>query len=164
MEVLSSCQIDGLYLDTRRFSILNDGSSRGDELFQSQAVIDQWHEIFTGQESIMGKTDGPTLPYPPPRCVQIPTVGARWRECAFVLLPNEPLDGTRALAANQQRLLGVSVGAEERLSLQELVERVRHFYGTTTPLQGQTLQRYGGVGEGEDDGNFACKFRPRTKF
>ena len=51
MEVVSSCQVDGITLDVRRFLISNQGSSTSNELSWSQILIEQWREIFIEQES-----------------------------------------------------------------------------------------------------------------
>ena len=143
MEVLGICYIDGVPLEICKFSVeyvsYSDSEESNQEQFQRQ-MVERWREIFKQQER--RDEDWSTVLYASHDCrVQSSTVGSLWRRCAFVLLPKEPL--TVGPAANQQRLLAVTVG-KERLSPEEVADRVRATYGSTALLQSQKLQRCGG--------------------
>ena len=151
MEVLGTCHIDGVPLEICRFSIDNVSEELScDDLFQRH-MIEQWHAVFEARER-----DAPNLLSASRDCrVHTSTVGALWRECAFVLQPKEPLPN--GPASHQQRLLALTVGAKEKLTPEELADRVRATYGATAVLHKQKLQRHGGVGGGRRGGNSASE-------
>ena len=152
MEVLGICYIDGVPLEVCKFLVDNisdpDSSEVSNEEQFQRHMVDRWFEIFVQQER--READGSTVLYATRDCrVQSSTVGSLWRRCAFVLLPKEPLPV--GPAANQQRLLAVTVG-QERLSPEEVADRVRATYGSTALLQSQKLQRCG-EGASRTDGS-----------
>lgn len=140
MEVLGVCYTDGVPLEICKFSINNDSEeSLCEDHFQRQ-MVDRWRAIFKSSER-----DDPILLSVSRDChVHASSVGALWRQCAFVLLPKKPLP--RGPTSHQQRLLAVTVGAAERLTAEELAGRVRATYGSTALLHNQRLQRHGGGG------------------
>lgn len=140
MEVLGICHVDGAPVEICTFSVANDSDeSFCEEKFQRQ-MVEHWRAVFKVHE-----IDPPTLLTASRDCtVHNSQVGAHWRRCAFVLQPREPLVG--GLATHQQRLLAVTVGAADRLTPEELAERVRATYGATAVLHNQKLQRDRGVG------------------
>lgn len=142
MEVLGVCHIDGVPLEICRFSIDNVSEELScDEQFQRH-MIEQWRAVFKARER-----NAPNLLSASRDCrVHTSTVGALWRQCAFVLLPKVPLPSVPA--SHQQRLLALTVGATEQLTPEGLADRVRATYGATAVLDKQKLQRHGRAGRG----------------
>ena len=140
MEILGTCFLNEIPLETFIFSIDNDSEQTPWE-FQRQ-MVDRWRSIFKSSE--IGK---PRLLSQSRDCRVyhvISSVGALWRKYAFVLLPKEPLP--RGKTSHPQRLLAVKVGATERLTVDELAGRVRATYGPTALLHNQRLLCYEGGG------------------
>lgn len=149
MEVLGVCYTDGVPLEICKFSIDNDSEeSLCEDHFQRQ-MVDHWRAVFKSSE----RGDPILLSVSRDCRVYTSSVGAIWRQCVFVLLPKEPLP--RRPTSYQQRLLGVTVGAAERLTAEELASRVRATYGRNTLLHNQILQREGG---GRDGANPAGEY------
>ena len=126
--------MDGVPLEICTFSFEND-PDRCEDQFQRE-IVDCWRAVFQSNKNPILLTLSRTC------CVRNSCVGALWMKYAYVLLPKKPL--SRGTTSHRQELLAVSVGEAERLTVDELVARVRDTYGHSV-LHGQRL-RHGGSG------------------